>query len=76
MKITVNGTVYDTAASTMDKKFTWGAPGDPRGYEETLYIMPDGKYFVYTNGGEKSRYPHEGITPIDREHVKDWILAH
>ena len=46
--------VYDTAASTVVKKVTSGFYGDPAGYEETLYITPDGFYFLYTNGGCES----------------------
>ena len=60
----------------MDKKFTYGTPGDPYGYEETLYITFDGRYFIYTNGGALSRYPKENISPIEREQVKDWVLSH
>ena len=75
MKKTINGVTYDTNGATMDKKFTCGAPGDPCGYEETLYITNDGTYFVYTNGGDKSRYTHEDITPIARDKVTDWMLS-
>lgn len=73
---TVGDCTYDTNNATMDKKFTFGAPGDETGYEETLYITFEGKYFIYTNGGAKSRYTCEDITPIAREQVKDWILSH
>ena len=72
----IDGVFYDTLSSTIDKKFTFGAPGDPYGYEETLYITNDGRYFVYTYGGIKSKYPTEAIFPIERENVKDWILSH
>ena len=72
----INGVVYDTMTSTIDKKFTFGVPGDPCGFEETLYITNDGKYFVYTNGGIHSKYPFENIVPIEREEVKNWMLSH
>ncbi len=76
MRKIIDGKVYDTLNATVDKKFTYGVPGDPNGYEETLYITFDRKYFIYTNGGANSRYPNEDITPIAREHVKDWMLSH
>lgn len=76
MQKEIDGVTYDTSRATLDKKFTFGAPGDPAGYEETLYITLDGKYFIYTNGGTLSRYPKENITPIEREGVKDWMLSH
>ncbi len=72
----IDGVVYDTATSSVDKKFTYGVPGDPCGYEETLYITSGGKYFIYTNGGINSKYPQECITPIEREDVKSWMLSH
>ena len=76
MREIIDGVTYDTQRATIDKKFTFGVPGDPVGYEETLYITFDGKYFIYTNGGAQSKYTHESITPISREQVKDWIMSH
>lgn len=72
----IDGVIYDTLNATVDKKFTYGAPGDPYGYEETLYKTNDDKFFVYTFGGAKSKYPTENIYPIAREDVKSWILSH
>lgn len=71
----IDDVLYDTAASTIDKKFTYGKPGDPDGYEETLYLTSDGRYFIYTNGGIASKYPTENITPIAREDVKKWMMS-
>jgi hypothetical protein len=76
MRKVLGGVVYDTDNSVVDKKFTFGAPGDPCGYEETLYITTSGQYFIYTNGGASSKYPAEEIYPIEHEHVRDWILSH
>jgi hypothetical protein len=76
MRKVLGGVVYDTDNSVIDKKFTFGAPGDPCGYEETLYITTNGNYFIYTNGGKSSKYPTEEIFPIEHEHVRDWILSH
>ena len=72
----IDGVVYYTLKSTIDKKFTYGVPGDPCGYEETLYITNDGRYVVYTYGGVSSKYTSENIVPIAREDVKGWILSH
>lgn len=71
----IGNVLYDTATSTVDKKFTYGNPGDADGYEETLYITDEGQYFIYTNGGRLSKYPSENIIPIAREEVKFWILS-
>ncbi len=72
----IDGVLYDTKTATADKKFTYGVPGDPCGYEETLYITVDGRYFIYTYGGPQSKYPTENIMPIAREDVKSWMLTH
>ena len=76
MRKVIDGVTYDTQSATIDKKFTYGAPGDATGYEETLYITFDGKYFIYTFGGAQSKYPSEDITPIAREQVRDWVMSH
>lgn len=76
MRKEIDGVVYDTMTSTVDKKFTYGIPGDPCGFEETLYITGDGRYFVYTYGGQNSKYQNEDIVPMERENVKLWLLAH
>ena len=44
--------LYDTTTATVVKKVTNGEWGDPAGYEETLYVTPEGYYFLYTFGGE------------------------
>ena len=75
MRKEIDGVIYDTATSTIDKKFTYGVPGDPCGYEETLYITSDGRYFIYTYGGSQSKYPVENVVPIEREDVKNWMMS-
>lgn len=76
MRKEIDGIVYDTDNATVDKKFTYGAPGDSTGFEETLYITADGLYFIYTNGGTRSKYSREDIVTIEHNSVKDWILSH
>ena len=65
--------VYDTAASTVVKKVTSGFYGDPAGYEETLYVTPDGFYFLYTNGGSESKYTTEEIKRMSKAAADKWI---
>ena len=64
---------YDTSVSQVITKRTFGAFGDAQGYEETLYQMPDGKYFLYTNGGEKSPYPKEDIKRLSSAKAQEWL---
>ncbi len=64
---------YDTAASQIVKKTVSGAYGDPCGYEETLYVTSDGKYFLYTNGGAESKYAEEGIKRMSKAAAEKWL---
>ena len=67
--------LYDTETSTIVKKNVFGAFGDPAGYEETLYVTQDGCYFLYTNGGEESKYPVEKITRMSKKNADAFILG-
>ena len=75
MKKIICGVEYDTELSTVVKKVTNGYYGDPAGYEETLYVTEDGKYFLYTNGGEESKYPVEKITRMSKKNADAFILG-
>lgn len=64
---------YDTENSEIVSKNTFGNFGDADGYEETLYITKDGKYFLYVNGGESSKYPNESITRMSKAKAEEWL---
>ena len=64
---------YDTETSSIVKKNTFGAYGDPAGYEETLYVTEGGKYFLYTNGGAESKYAEEGIKRLSKAAADKWL---
>ena len=64
---------YDTDTAELLGKKVSGAFGDPAGYEERLYQMPNGKYFLYGRGGEDSPYPLEQIKRISAEKAREWI---
>ena len=72
MKKTICKVEYDTEASMLIEKKTFGAFGDKDGYEESLYKTQDGKYFLYTNGGEESKYPKEAITRMSAAKAEEW----
>lgn len=76
MKKTIRGNVYDTETAELISKNVHGTFGDPAGYEETLYATGDGRYFVYTNGGEASPYPSEKISCIAKGKVDAWLESH
>ena len=63
---------YDTENATVVEKRTFGAFGDPAGYEETLYVTANGKYFLYVNGGAESIYPEENIKRLSADKANEW----
>ena len=67
---------YDTEKSELVKKFTDGEFGSSEGYEESLYMTADGKYFLYANGGEGSIHPAETITRMSAKKADEWKAAH
>ena len=72
MKKIISKVEYDTDTAELIAKNTVGEFGDEDGFEESLYMTKDGKYFLYTNGGEKSKYPKEAITRMSAERAKAW----
>ncbi len=76
MKKTICKVDYDTEASTVVAKYVNGEFGDPAGYEETLYVTADGKYFLYVNGGAESIYTKEDIKRIAAAKVDAWREEH
>ena len=67
--------VYDTDASKIIKKVTFGEFGSADGYEETLYQTESGNFFLYTNGGADSKYKKEDITRMSKEKKDAWLNA-
>ena len=65
--------LYDTEASEVVKKVTFGSFGDADGYEETLYVTADGCYFLYENGGEGSIHPKETIKRMSKKSAEEWL---
>ena len=73
MKKVICKKVYDTETSTLVKKVTFGYYGDEAGYEECLFKTEGGLYFLYVNGGEKSKYTKEDIVRMGAEKAKAWL---
>lgn len=67
--------VYDTETAELVKKVTSGVFGDAAGYEESLYVTPEGFYFLYVNGGEESIHPVEDIKRMSKDKANEWLNA-
>ena len=64
---------YDTTTAELIKKVTSGVYGDPKGYEESLYKTAGGKFFLYVNGGEESKYAKEDIKRMSADKAEEWL---
>ena len=64
---------YDTSTAAVVKKVTFSYYGDPAGYEKTMFVTPEGDYFLYTNGGETSPYAKESITAFSKAKAQEWL---
>lgn len=72
MKKIICKVLYDTDDAELIHKYTSGEVGSDDGYEETLYKTPDGKFFLYVNGGEKSIHPEENIIRMSKAKADEW----
>ncbi len=66
---------YNTDTAELIAKKAVGSFGDAAGYEETLYKTPDGKFFLYTNGGAESPYAKEDIKRMAKAKADEWLAA-
>ena len=73
MKKTICKVEYDTENAELIRKKTFGNFGEDSGYEESLFKTPDGKYFLYVNGGQDSPYKKEDIKRISAEKANEWL---
>lgn len=73
MIIKIGKITYDTSASTIVNKKTYGNYGEDFGYEETLYVTSGGNYFLYTNGGLNSPYKKEKIKPLSKQNAQKYL---
>lgn len=64
---------YDTENAELMRKKTFGNFGEDNGYEESLFKTPDGKYFLYVNGGQDSPYKKEDIKRMSAEKANEWL---
>ena len=72
MQRTICGKLYDTETATRVAARTVGAYGDPTGYEEILYVTPEGSYFLHGTGGEESPYAEEKLIRLSKKKAQEW----
>ena len=80
MKKIINGKMYDTETATAVKN-DMGGEGFGR-YDETLYRKKTGEYFLYGEGGPRTRYAHsagqnawsggEKCIPLTYDEAREW----
>ena len=73
MKKIIANVEYDTEKAELVYKYTEGTVGDSSGFEECLFKTDGGKYFLYVNGGDKSKYPRENIKRMSAEKAEEFL---
>jgi len=86
MRKVINGKVYDTEKATLVAFDRFGFPGDFNAWYEALYVTRKGNYFLYGEGGPKTRYGRmvstntcgggSDITPLTPEEAFEWLEKH
>ncbi len=88
MKAVINGKKYDT--TTAEAITSWGngcGAGDFNRIDETLYKKKTGEFFMFGEGGARSRYAEsydggrsfgsgEKIIPLSDQEAREWMEAH
>ena len=82
----INGKRYNTDASDLIGTYVFGESHSPESYTEWLYLKRTGEFFLYVEGGEKSKYARRisyshwsgdaRILPYTREQAKEWSEKH
>ena len=75
MKKIIANVEYDTESAELIEKRTHGFMGDSDGYEECLFKTKEGRYFLYTNGGQDSPYPRESIKRFSESRADVWLKS-
>lgn len=86
MKKVILGKLYDTETAEYIGSYQYSKPNDFEYEREVLYKKKTGEYFLYGEGGPKSKYVKvvgqnewsggEKIIPMDVESAKEWAEEH
>lgn len=86
MKKIINGKRYDTETAKEVGHDSYSNPSDFDYWDETLYRKTTGEFFLYGEGGAKTRYAKtvgqnwwsggSMIIPLTIEKAKEWAEAH
>ena len=72
MEKIIRKNVYNTETAELVASRAFSYYGDPAGYEERLYLTPEGFYFLYGIGGEASPYPEPAIKAVSKSTAQLW----
>lgn len=86
MRVIRNGLIYDTDKAKHLAADSFSYPGDFSYWLEELYKTPNGRYFLYGEGGPKSKYAKylgngntggsSDIVPLSGEQALEWMESH
>ena len=73
MKAKIGQKVYDTSKAIEVGSSAEGYFGDPKGFEEKLYLKDSKEFFLHAIGGSESQYAKEQIIPLNIEDSASWL---
>lgn len=86
MKKIINGKLYDTDTAECLAADHYGQSNDFSFWREELHRKKNGEYFLYGEGGPKSKYAKstgrnwvvgsENISPFTEEQAREWAEEH
>ena len=86
MRKTIANRLYDTATAKAMGNWQRGLASERGHISETLYLKKTGEYFLYCQGGSRSRYAQkigpntwasgERIIPVSEEEAHTWAENH
>jgi hypothetical protein len=75
MKKRINGKLCDTETAKKLGTKCEGEFGDPKGYEEQLFMTRTNQHFIYGVGGPESKYVSLTIELVTDEQAEEWKKA-
>ena len=82
MRRIINGKAYDTSTAKEVGNYSYLYPGEFDYVEETLYLKKTGEFFLYGEGGARSRYAESAgngfwgsgsrIIPLREDEARAW----
>lgn len=78
MRQVIDGKIYDTEKAVLITVYQFNTTGDMNWVREELYRTPNGRFFLYGNGGGMTEYAEKSgavmkLATLSEEDVITWV---